>query len=424
MTKTNMTKVNLTVKHETTKAYLVNNKYGQEVWIPKSQSRLDYTTNTVYEVAEWLVEEKCLNTITQEEEHEHMEMKEEKQQEEMQQTGIEVVTNDLKKATVYATGRSYTRKLYPRKTGTLAGSYLFNLKCNIYKFTTINEDGIAQDVTWIGTYEKGITFEKAIEQVEQNQEENITKDGFVVHKEYETIKACINNNIPVYLVGPAGSGKNHTLQQIAAELGLEFYFTNSVQQEFKITGFIDAGGIYHETEFYKAFTQGGLFFLDEMDASIPEVLVLLNAAIANGYFEFPNGKVYAHEEFRVVAAGNTVGDGGDEQYTGRLILDQATLDRFVVIEFDYDRNIELALAKGNVELVNFINDLRRVCNEQGIRATFSYRAIISVTKLEGSLPLQKVMTIAVAKGLDKDTLRTIPVVDSNNKYWKALRAIA
>ena len=54
---------------------------------------------------------------------------------------------------------------------------------------------------------------------------------------------------------------------------------------------------------------GGLFFLDEMDASIPEVLVLLNAAIANGYFEFPNGKITAHEDFRVVAAGNTVGSG-------------------------------------------------------------------------------------------------------------------
>lgn len=352
-----------------------------------------------------------------------MKMEEKKQQREMQ-AGIEVVTEDFVQAKIYANGKVYDRKLYPRKTGALSGSYLFSLKRNIYKFTTTNEDGIAQDVTWIGTHEKGITFEKSIEQVEQKQEEIITKDGFVLHKEYETIKACISNNIPVYLVGPAGSGKNHTLQQIAAELGLEFYFTNSVQQEFKITGFIDAGGRYHETEFYKAFKNGGLFFLDEMDASIPEVLVLLNAAIANGYFEFPNGKVYAHEDFRVVAAGNTVGDGADEQYTGRLILDQATLDRFVVIEFDYDRNIELALAKGNVELVNFINELRRVCNEQGIRATFSYRAIISVTKLEGSLPLQKIMAIAVAKGLDKDTLRTIPVVDSNNKYWKALKAIA
>ena len=105
----------------------------------------------------------------------------------------------------------------------------------------------------------------------------------VKHSKFEMIKACIENDIPVYLAGPAGSGKNYTLEQISWELGLEFYFTNSVQQEYKLTGFIDAGGVYHETEFYKAFKNGGIFFLDEMDASIPEVLVLLNAAIANTF---------------------------------------------------------------------------------------------------------------------------------------------
>ena len=51
-----------------------------------------------------------------------------------------------------------------------------------------------------------------------------------------------------------------------------------------------------------------------MDASIPEVLVLLNAAIANGYFEFPNGKVNLnHVHF--VAAGNTVGSGAATENT-------------------------------------------------------------------------------------------------------------
>lgn len=126
-----------------------------------------------------------------------------------------------------------------------------------------------------------------------------TPEGVIRHAKYDQIKTCIQMDIPVYLVGEAGTGKNFTLQEIAEDLGLDFYFTNSVQQEYKLTGFIDAGGVYHDTEFYKAFTQGGLFFLDEIDASIPEVLVLLNAAIANRYFEFPNGRVDAHPDFRV-----------------------------------------------------------------------------------------------------------------------------
>lgn len=234
-----------------------------------------------------------------------------------------------------------------------------------------------------------------------------TNDGKIRHAKYDQIKACITADIPVYLVGEAGTGKNFTLQEIAEDLKLDFYFTNSVQQEYKLTGFIDAGGVFHETEFYKAFTKGGLFFLDEIDASIPEVLVLLNAAIANRYFEFPNGRVNAHPDFRVVAAGNTGGSGANDLYTGRLVLDSATLDRFVLIEFDYDRNVELMLSKGNEDLVNFIRGLRRFAKESGVRATFSYRCIITVTKLETmNMDLHDIFAIAVFKGLDKDTIKT------------------
>lgn len=248
------------------------------------------------------------------------------------------------------------------------------------------------------------------------------------HSKYDQIKTCITADIPVYLVGEAGTGKNFTLEQIASDMGLDFYFTNSVQQEYKLTGFIDAGGKFHETEFYKAFTKGGLFFLDEIDASIPEVLVLLNAAIANKYFEFPNGRVNAHPDFRVVAAGNTVGSGADELYTGRLVLDQATLDRFVIIEFDYDRGVELKLAEGDTTLVNFIEGLRRYAKENGIRATFSYRCIISTVKLtKAGMDLKTILSIAVFKGLDKDTIKNFKTdfnKDGNcGKYYYALKDI-
>ncbi len=264
-----------------------------------------------------------------------------------------------------------------------------------------------------------IPKQKKEEKTNGEQKEDYNKE--VKHSKFDMIKACIENDIPVYLAGPAGSGKNYTLEQISWELGLEFYFTNSVQQEYKLTGFIDAGGQYHETEFYKAFKNGGIFFLDEMDASIPEVLVLLNAAIANRYFEFPNGKIKAHKNFRVVAAGNTVGSGADELYTGRLVLDQATLDRFAIIEFDYDRNIEMHLARGNKELVDFVETLRTEAHTNGIRATFSYRCITMVTKLEkAGLELKDILAIAVFKGMEKDTINSFRCYNCFNKYKNAM----
>ena len=265
---------------------------------------------------------------------------------------------------------------------------------------------------------KGIIVPNEILQVE------VDENGEVHHERYEDIKACLLSGIPVYLAGPAGSGKNHTVEQIAKELGWNFYFSNSVQQEYKLTGFIDAGGEFHETEFYKACTDENecIFFLDEMDASIPEVLVLLNAAIANGYFEFPNGRVdFDHVHF--VAAGNTVGSGADDMYTGRMVLDQATLDRFAIIEFDYCLKIEMAITKNNSDLVEFIHQLRKDAQSKGIRATFSYRCMTMVTKLEKQgMDLQMIIKIAVVKGLDKDTINTFNP-NGSTKYHNALRKI-
>lgn len=249
----------------------------------------------------------------------------------------------------------------------------------------------------------------------------------VKHHKYETIKTCLQCNIPIYLAGPAGSGKNFTVEQIAKELGWDFYFSNSVQQEFKLTGFIDAAGDFHETEFYKACTSDNesVFFLDEMDASIPEVLVLLNAAIANGYFEFPTGRVdLKHVHF--VAAGNTVGSGSDEMYTGRMVIDQATLDRFAIIEFGYDTNVEMAMAENDDDLVDFIHSLRKSSESHGIRATFSYRCITMAKKLENAgMPLVEVIKIAVVKGLDSDTVNTLFVktVNVDNRFAKAFNKV-
>lgn len=262
---------------------------------------------------------------------------------------------------------------------------------------------------------------------EIKEEKQYVDDGKEArHEEYETIKTCIENYLPVYLAGPAGSGKNFTLEQISKDLDIEFYFTNSVQQEYQLTGFVDAGGEYHDTQFYRACKKASegtetMFFLDEMDASIPEVLVKLNMAIAQGYFEFPNGEVLKFGDcIHWVAAGNTVGSGADDNYTGRMVLDQASLDRFVIIEFNYSENIEKKITHGNTELIEFVHELRKFAEENGIRATFSYRCMTMVTKLEATnMKLEKILIISVFKGMDKDTINSFRL-SKTNKYKNAL----
>lgn len=261
---------------------------------------------------------------------------------------------------------------------------------------------------------------KAIEVKTETDTKKVT--GFT-HHEFETILKLVAADIPVFLTGPAGCGKNVICKQIAEALGKEFYFSNAVTQEYKITGFIDANGKYQETQFYKAFTQGGVFMLDEMDASTPEVLVILNAAIANRYFDFPIGRVEAHPDFRIVAAGNTYGTGADIEYTGRFQLDASSLDRFAIIEVSYDQDIELAIAGGDKEVVQFVHAFREALSAADIKFTVSYRAIERLVKLKSMFDTQKAIQLAVLRGMDKDDAqmlaKNLPTV--NNQYVYELK---
>lgn len=250
----------------------------------------------------------------------------------------------------------------------------------------------------------------------------------VQHEKFETVLKFVANDEPVYLAGPAGSGKNVICKQVAEALGLDFYFTNAVTQEYKLTGFTDANGIFHESQFYKAFTKGGVFMLDEMDASIPEVLIILNAAIANRYFDFPApiGKVDANPNFRVIAAGNTYGHGADASYVGRNTLDAASLDRFAMIEIDYDERIEMNVTEGNAELVKFCHAFRKAADKNGIAITVSYRAMSRIAKMEKLLDKAEVIRTCLVKGLEKDDVNILKssMDAQTDSYTECLRQIA
>lgn len=166
-----------------------------------------------------------------------------------------------------------------------------------------------------------------------------------------------------------------------------------------------------------------------MDGSIPEVLIILNAAIANRYFDFPIGKVEAHPNFRIIAAGNTLGTGADNNYTGRYCLDRASLDRFALINIDYSPKIEKAMALNNMDLVNFAHAFRKATDSMGIECLFSYRTINRIAKLEQVFSnLKEVIQISLLKGMDVDDLNIINkelAKDKElegNKYVKAMKA--
>ena len=229
------------------------------------------------------------------------------------------------------------------------------------------------------------------------------------HHLFETILKIARRRRNVLLVGPAGGGKTHMGSAIAKALELPFWPMSVGPQSTKtdIIGFIDAHGIYRDTPFRQAFKNGGVFLLDELDAGNAGVLTLLNAALSNGHMSFPDAVIEKHEDFICIAAANTYGRGADRQYVGRNQLDAATLDRFRVLDFDYDEKLELALA-GNAEWTRRVQKYRARAWELKERVVISPRASIGGAEdLADGFSLEDAEAMNIWKGISPDIIRKI-----------------
>lgn len=233
------------------------------------------------------------------------------------------------------------------------------------------------------------------------------------HEKFETIYRLIRAGLPVMLIGPTGSGKSMCAGQVAKALDMPMYYTNNASEEYKLLGFTDAHGKYKETQFYKAFKNGGLFFLDEIDNSHPSALLSLNSAIGatnNGgiYMAFEDGEyTEAHPNFRIIAAANTWGNGANRMYCGRSELDSASLDRFIQVYFDYDPKIEKAVIDDD-ELLHYFWNFRRIISDCGIRHTVTTRNIDYARRLkEAGFSTEEILLYTVIKELDFEDMKII-----------------
>jgi MoxR-like ATPase len=225
------------------------------------------------------------------------------------------------------------------------------------------------------------------------------------HKRFKAIAKCVEIGHNVYLKGPAGSGKTTIGKQIADLFEKPFYMIGRVDDIFALTGYRDASGEFVETDFYRAFTQGGVFLGDEMDRWAAEALTGLNAALANGWMAFPNGRHEAHEDFIFLGAGNTDGRGHDRVYTAAQALDGATMDRFTKIELNYDEDLErkLALAVNAAagEWVDFVQKARANAEKHRMDVIISPRASVSGAELlAAGFPMDAVKTMTFMNGLN------------------------
>jgi len=228
--------------------------------------------------------------------------------------------------------------------------------------------------------------------------------------------------VPVWLWGCAGGGKTHLARQAAKALDLPFYCApiDETTTVGKLVGFRNvSNGEFVEGLIYPAYKKGGVQLMDEIDTNgtaIPST----NSLLANGHYTFPNGEeVERHQNFRLIAGGNTKGSGATAGYTARIRMDAATLDRFAIIKLDYDPGLELALTCGvpttsqpwkagapataeQCEL--FVKWVQKVRASAGDSVLISPRAsYLGVKALRVGIPLAEVVDALVFKLVTPDT---------------------
>lgn len=205
------------------------------------------------------------------------------------------------------------------------------------------------------------------------------------HERFEEALSLCALRINVLLIGPAGCGKTHLASQVAEALAFKFYFVScsAGMSEAAFLGRLlptGEGGKFEYTPspFVRAYEDGGVCLLDELDAADANLMLCVNSALANGHLAIPartEKQVAArHKDFVCVAAANTFGTGSDRMYVGRNQLDEATLDRFRAgqIEMGYDEKLEKELCP-DVNLRGILDQVRKHVMEKKLRRVVSTR---------------------------------------------------
>lgn len=185
------------------------------------------------------------------------------------------------------------------------------------------------------------------------------------NKHSETYKLA-KAGVSILLTGERGSGKTTLVMDVAKSLDVPFHSMSMTRQTTlsHLLGFMNVNGVYIPSQLRTAAEAGGIFLMDEIDASDPNVILCLNT-VENGYISFPDKIVELHPDFLLMATSNP--QDKHREYSGRAKLDAATMDRFDIIPVEKDE----ALEKSLVDFHTFSHiELIRACLEENNSATY------------------------------------------------------
>lgn len=258
-------------------------------------------------------------------------------------------------------------------------------------------------------------------------------EAYVIDKELASnVLRAWELNEKVLCFGPTGAGKSSLIEQLCARTKRPFIRVNCTgdMDSSMIFGQLTAkDGSTHWVDgaVTEAVKYGAVFAWDEWDVTPPEISMGLQWLLEDEgklfLKEMPGSttekQIVPHEHFRIVAIGNTQGQGDESgAHAGTNVQNSATLDRFgTAVYIDYLRpDIEEKMLKNKFkgintkavkELVKLANLIRTGYKASQFSLTMSPRSLFSICrKVQTGCDLKQAFALVYLNKLN-DTQRKV-----------------
>jgi len=157
----------------------------------------------------------------------------------------------------------------------------------------------------------------------------------------------LDRGMNIWLYGGTGAGKSSLAEQVCA-IGKIPLIYQSFHEDIKPDSLFgnfrleDGNTVWQDGPVTKAYREGLVLLLDEIDGTPPEILFCLYAILDRKHLVLADNGcevVKPHKNFRIIATGNTLGRGDDNgSYSGTNVLNRAFLNRFRIwYEVEYPK---------------------------------------------------------------------------------------
>ena len=259
---------------------------------------------------------------------------------------------------------------------------------------------------------------------------DVDSDYVVQRHEAALLVAGLTDGDKTLVTGPTGSGKSSLVKYVCAKLNRPFIRVNmsgDVESAALFGTLVVRGGatVWEDGAITEAAKYGAVCLVDEWELMPAEIAMGMQNLLEDGGYLYLKEKpgtskdrtIIPDAEFRLVFAGNTVGQGDTSgAFSGVGVQNTATIDRFTnTIRLGYlsaKHEIDIITSKSKVDsrvandMVRLANLLRNAYESGNIGLTMSPRTLINWARKQERYNVQHALQVSYIEKLTPDDAKS------------------